>query len=170
MKRITKFIYGIVVLIIFIAILSYIGNIIFLSERPATLFSFGFINFAGYLFFLLMPVEALFPYYITIGNSAILTIIVAVTTALLAQTIDYLVGRYFSQKIIDGMISEKRFKKYDKIIENWGGPSILVFNLFPLSSPILLLVAGIVRYNYKKTFLYSFIGLTIKYSVIALFF
>ena len=170
MKKITKIIYGVVVFILFIAILSYIANIVFLSEQPATLFSFGFINFAGYLFFLLMPVEALFPYYIVIGNNPIIAVIVAVVTALLAQAIDYAFGRAFSHKIIDGIISQKRYDKYNKVIDKWGGPAILFFNLFPLASSVLLLVAGIVRFNWRKALLYSAIGLTIKYSVIALFF
>ncbi|MFC1728624.1 hypothetical protein ACFLZ7_04125 [Nanoarchaeota archaeon] len=170
MKNIRRFIHVLIASVLFITLLSYIANFIVFTEQPVSLVHFSFVHFSGYLFFLLMPVEALFAYFLTLGTNALILIPIAVGTALLAQYVDYVIGLLFSGLIIGKFISEKRFKRYNKIIHNWGGPSILIFNLLPLSSPILLLVAGIVRYNMKKAFTYSLIGLTIKYSFIAMVF
>lgn len=163
-----RLIWTIAAVVLFILALSFIATNIVFIERPATLFSFALVNFGGYLFFLLMPVEILFYYYLTIGANPLTMIVIAVATALIAQVIDYEIGKYFSSKVIDGVISKKRYKKYEHLIHKWGGPSIFLFNLFPLSSPILLLVAGIIKFNMRKALTYSAAGLIIKYSVIAL--
>ena len=165
--NIRRLVYFIIVLLIFIAVLSYLANNIIFAEQPAGLFEFSLVHFLGYLFFLLMPVEILFGYFLTLGHNTLILIFLAIATALFAQYIDYLTGSFFRHIAIEEFVGEKKFKRYNKIIQKWGGPAILTFNLFPLSSPILLLVAGIVQFDIKKAFLCSFIGLTLKYSFIA---
>lgn len=162
--------YFIIVPILFISIISYVARTIIIPEQTATWFSFAMINFAAYLFFLVMPIEALFPYYLTLGFNSITLTATAIVTALFAQWIDYEIGIIFRKKIIGNAISKKNFTKYDKTIHKYGGGAIFLFNLTPLSSPILLLVAGIVRYDMKKAFIYSTLGLTIKYSSLAFLF
>ncbi|MBU1849709.1 MAG: hypothetical protein KKH40_03195, partial [Nanoarchaeota archaeon] len=48
-----------------------------IEGRQPTLYSFSIINFAGYLFFLMLPVEILIPYYLSIGYSGVVLIILA---------------------------------------------------------------------------------------------
>ncbi len=144
---------------------STLGRQIYAGQTPGLL-SFGVIHFAGYLFFLLMPVEALIPVYQAEGHAGWLLVGLAVGTALLAQAIDYGVGRVFSDRVIDGVIGEKRYESFRARIERWGGWAILLFNLFPLSSPNMLLVAGIVQYSARKAFAFSLLGLLGKYVAI----
>jgi membrane protein DedA with SNARE-associated domain len=141
---------------------STLGREIYAGRTPG-LVGFSLIHFAGYLFFLLMPVEALIPVYQAEGHAGSLLVGLAVATALVAQAIDYGVGRAFSDRVIDGVIGQDRFDRFRSKIERWGGWAILLFNLFPLSSPNMLLVAGIVRYSARKAFLFSVVGLTGKY-------
>ena len=159
-----------VTLAIIIAILSLtIGKDILAGKQPG-LQSFAIIHFAGYLFFLLMPVEALVPYYVSQGHSSFSLVVIAVVTAMLAQIIDYGIGFLFSEKVVDGLISEKRYKKAQKTIEKYGSIAILLFNLLPLSSPILVAAAGMVKLRLRIVLLYSLIGLVIKYAAIIYFF
>jgi membrane protein DedA with SNARE-associated domain len=140
-----------------------------LADRQPTLRSFALLNFAGYLFFLLMPVEALIPLYQSEGHDGAVLIIVAVTTAVASQLIDYGIGRAVSGKVLHhviGLVGEKRYAKAERAIRQWGNWAIFVFNLFPLSSPNLLLAAGIVRHNLAATMLYSVCGLVLKYFAI----
>lgn len=145
-----------------LAVSSTLGSQIYAGQTPG-LVSFGLIHFAGYLFFLLMPVEALIPVYQAEGHSASVLVAIAVGTALCAQAIDYGVGRVFSDRVIDGLLGEERYERFRVRIEAWGGWAILLFNLFPLSSPNMLLVAGIVQYSARKAFLFSLAGLLGKY-------
>ncbi len=152
-------------LVAIFAVSSTLGRAIYAGQTPG-LVSFGAIHFAGYLFFLLMPVEALVPIYQSEGHPGSTLVTLAVITALMAQAIDYGVGRYFSDRVIDGLIGQERYERFRDRIERWGGWAILLFNLFPLSSPNMLLVSGIVRYDPRRAVLFSAVGLTAKYLFI----
>ena len=142
-----------------------LGREIYAGRSPG-LTSFALVHFAGYLFFLLMPVEALIPIYQAEGHPGTTLILMAVATALTAQAIDYAIGRSVSDPVIHNLIGEKRYARFKAKIEKWGGWAILLFNLFPLSSPNMLLVAGVMRYSARRAFLNSLVGLTVKYALI----
>ena len=157
-----------IMLVVIIAIVgSTLGREIMAGRRPG-LVSFGLIHFSGYLFFLLMPVEALVPLYLAAGDSALVLIGLSVATALLAQTIDYGIGYVVSERVVDTLISRAKFEKFKATFHRWGGWAIFTFNLLPLSSPNMLLVSGIMRYNRLKAVSISASGLLLKYVVIVL--
>ncbi|NQU98528.1 VTT domain-containing protein [Candidatus Woesearchaeota archaeon] len=162
-----RIIYFFIALLLIVSILSFTVGREIVEQKQPTLMSFSVVHFSGYLFFIVMPVEALIPYYLAEGHAAITMIILAILTAMLAQIIDFSLGFMVSQKVIHNFISEWRYKKYEKKIKKYGVWAILVFNLFPLSSPILIFVAGILRYKLKRVLLFSFFGLLIKYIVLA---
>jgi len=143
-----------------------LGRAIYAGQSPS-LTSFALIHFAGYLFFLLMPVEALVPVYQGEGHAGATLIVLAVVTAIAAQVIDYGIGRSVKEDSVHKLIGEKRYVRFKATIDKWGGWAIILFNLLPLSSPNMLLVAGITRYSARRAFLYSALGLTGKYVVIA---
>jgi len=139
-----------------------LGREIYAGRSPG-IESFALIHFAGYLFFLLMPVEALVPLYQAEGHAALTLILIAVATAIAAQIIDYSIGRAVSERAIHDLIGEERYLRFKATIEKWGGWAILLFNLMPLSSPNMLLVAGMTRYSPYRAFLFSTTGLIGKY-------
>jgi membrane protein YqaA with SNARE-associated domain len=146
-----------------------LGRAIYAGHTPG-LGSFAAIHFAGYLFFLLMPVEALVPIYQAEGHPGATLIMIALATAFAAQVIDYSIGRAVSDRVIDDLIGEKRYERFKAKIEKWGGWAILLFNLLPLSSPNMLLVSGMIRYSPRKAFAFSLLGLTGKYLAIVYLF
>ncbi len=153
----------------FSLIVLAIGRSITLGETTS-LTAFILIHFAGYLFFILATVELLFIHMILLEHSPSILIFLAVTTAVIAQAIDYHIGKLASKKVIRDVIGEKRYELSRGRIEKFGDPAIFLFNLFPLSSPILILVAGMIKYDYKKVLLYSIPALTIKYTFLAIMF
>ncbi len=145
-----------------------LGRMIYEGRTPG-LASFAAIHFAGYLFFLLMPVEALVPVYQAEGHVASTLVILAVSTAIAAQSLDYVIG-YVASERAEAFIGEERYLRFRGMIDRWGGWAILLFNLFPLSSPNMLLVSGILRYEPWKAFLFSSTGLAVKYVGIVFLF
>tara|TARA_Y100000310_G_C20586332_1_gene765590 strand:+ start:161 stop:805 length:645 start_codon:yes stop_codon:yes gene_type:complete len=148
---------------------------IFLSDSISTgttpsLFSFGVIHFLGYLFFILMPVEGLVPYYMSLEHSFLWIWVIAISTAVVAQLIDYLVGYFLPARLNENLLGTKRYEKFRKIFHEHGGWIIFVFNLFPLSSSVLNFIAGMERYKFSKMLRYNVLGLGLKYFVIILFF
>ncbi len=136
------------------------------AGRTQSIQSFALIHFSGYLFFLLMPVEMAFVYYLSFFDSAQLMAI-ALVTATAAQIIDYFIGLSFSSKFIHYFVGEKRIQKAEKNIQKYGALTIFVFNLFPLSSPIIALVAGMLKFRFRDLMIYSIAGLLIKYLVLS---
>ena len=167
MKLTKKSVIG--VLIMLVVIIAIVGSTIgreLIAGEPVGLVSFALIHFAGYLFFLLMPVEILVPLYLAEGHPGLVLIGLSVGTGLLAQTIDYAIGWVVSERVVDTLISREKFEKFKATFQKWGGWAIFTFNLLPLSSPNMLLVSGIMRYNRLKALLISASGLAVKYVVL----
>jgi len=159
----------IVFLSIIIAISFTFGKSVLEGKKP-TLLSFASINLAGYLFFITLPVEVLIPYYLFHNFNPFLVFTIAMVTALISQSIDYGIGHIFPKDYIKEMIGEKRYKNSVKKVKKHGDKVIFIFNLFPLSSPIIMLAAGIMGYKYKKAILIICLGLKIKYLFLILVF
>ncbi len=130
--------------------------------------SFAIVNFSGYLFFLVMPVEVAFAYYLHQGLDPFMMNFVAIATAILAQIADYYIGRSFSSRFIDRLIGRRRYEKAENEIRKYGNLAIFIFNLFPISSPVILLAAGMLKHRFKEAMIYSLAGLMLKYLVLTL--
>ena len=164
-----KIIFFATTLVIAVLIASItIGRELF-AEKTESIFSFALIHFSGYLFFLLMPVELVFIYYLPFYPGVKL-VAVALGTAIVAQCFDYFIGKLISPQKILNLMGERRIEKSKGYIQKFGLLTIFIFNLFPLSSPVVALVAGMIRFDFRKFITVSSLGLLLKYAVIALCF
>ena len=147
-----------------------VGRDIYYGSRDEGLLSFAIVNACGYLFFLFMPVEIAFVYYLNGDISVLALNAVAIGTALFSQTIDYAIGVLVSDKFIDKLIGRRRYEKAGANIEKYGDVTIFVFNALPLSSPVISLAAGMIRHNIRSTLIYTILGLLVKYAALTLIF
>jgi membrane protein DedA with SNARE-associated domain len=147
-----------------------IGKDIYYGSRDQGLLSFAIINFSGYLFFLLMPVELAFIFYLTGDINIWVLHAVAISTAMVSQAIDYFTGYMFSTKIINRLIGRRRYEKAEDKIRKYGNIAIFLFNLTPLSSPVISLAAGMLNHRIKDAILYTLSGLVLKYLILTLIF
>ncbi len=166
-KKFPKVAFAAMISIVAILIISFtIGKDIY-EGRNQTLTSFSLIHFSGYLFFLLMPVEMAFVYYLTWYDEAVL-IWFALVTAVAAQYIDYLIGFSISSRTITRFINEKRILRAEKYIQKYGNLTIFIFNLLPLSSPVIALAAGYLKFSLRDMFIFSIVGLFLKYLLLSI--
>jgi membrane protein DedA with SNARE-associated domain len=165
-KKILLLVNVLVMLIVFYLMIG--RNLI--TKEPPDLTSFAFTAFAGYLFFLLIPVEVMFIYFAS-AQSPNLVMLVSMTVilAMSAQSIDYSIGRLASNRLLRKLIGHGRYKKFKRFLNKHGYLILFLFNVLPLSSPILILMTGMFHYPFRKVFTYSAAGLLIKYSAIAIF-
>ena len=166
-KRLIPFVLLVALAVVIISLT--VGKDIY-GSRGHSLLSFAIVNFSGYLFFLIMPVELAFIYYLNHGMDPFFMNAVALGTAIAAQLADYYIGRSFSTRIINHLIGRSRYEKAEAEIRKYGNIAIFVFNLLPLSSPVILLAAGMLKHPLEKAFLYSFAGLFLKYILLTLVF
>lgn len=169
--EITRIIIAILLVMSAIAIASMtVGRDIYYGSRDEGMLSFAIVNACGYLFFLIIPVEVAFIYYLQGDISIPALSAVAIATALLAQSIDYSLGLLMSNRFIDNLIGRKRYIKAEKYIEKYGNITIFVFNALPLSSPVISLAAGMLRHRIRDTVIYTVMGLMVKYLALTLVF
>jgi membrane protein YqaA with SNARE-associated domain len=162
----------VVFLVILMAVIASltIGKDIY-ENKGQSIFSFAIVNFFGYLFFfLLMPMELAFIYYLRTGYDPLILNLVAVSTATISQVIDYLIGYFFSAQIIDQLIGRRRYEKAEDEIRKYGNWALFFSNLLPLSSPIISLAAGMLKYRRKDAFFFSFAGMVCRYLLLTLLF
>lgn len=167
--KLSKAAYIVITSAIVITIISLtIGRELY-AGRTQSLTSFGVIHFSGYLFFLLMPVEMAFIYYLA-WYSELELIWIALVTAISAEFIDYVIGLFFSLKSLTNLVGEKRILKAENYINKYGNLTIFFFNLLPLSSSVISLAAGLLKHRFKDFMIYSFAGLFLKYLALSLIF
>ncbi|MBE0678744.1 MAG: hypothetical protein IH592_08260 [Bacteroidales bacterium] len=163
-----------IALVFFVAAITIasltIGRDIYYGSRDEGLLSFAIINVCGYLFFLIMPVEVAFVYYLQGDISVLALNAVAIGTALFSQAIDYSIGLLMSNRFIDNLIGRRRYEKAEKTIENYGNLTIFVFNALPLSSPVISLAAGMLRHRIRDTLIFTVLGLMVKYLALTIIF
>ena len=91
--EITRIIIAVLLLSAAIAIASItVGRDIYYGSRDEGMLSFAIVNACGYLFFLVMPVEVAFVYYLQGDISVVALNAVAIGTAIFSQSIDYAIG------------------------------------------------------------------------------
>lgn len=170
-SQITRIIIAVLLMIAAITIASLtVGRDIYNGSRDEGMLSFAIVNVCGYLFFLFMPVEVAFVYYMQ-GDISILALnAVAIGTALFSQSIDYSIGLLVSNRFIDNFIGRRRYVKAEAKIEKYGNLTLFVFNALPLSSPVISLAAGMIRHRIRDTVICTVLGLMVKYTALTLIF
>lgn len=170
-KEIVRFIItGLLIIAAAVIASLTIGRDIYYGSRDQGLLSFAIVNFSGYLFFLFMPVEIAFVYYLS-GDINIWALNgVAIVTALASESIDYMIGLYFSKDIISRLIGKRRFVKAESRIRKYGNIVIFIFNVTPLSSPVISLAAGMIRHRVKDALIFTLSGLILKYILLTIIF
>lgn len=164
------FILGFLIVLMTIIGSLTIGRDIY-EHNQGSLLSFAIVNFTGYLFvFLLMPVELAFIFYLRSGYDPLTLNLIAISTAFASESIDYLIGYFFSARIIDRLIGRHRYEKAEDEIRKYGNWAILVSNVLPLSSPVISLAAGMLKYRVKDVVFYSFVGIVMRYLLLTLIF
>lgn len=164
------FILGFLIVLMTIIGSLTIGRDIY-ENNQGSLLSFAIVNFTGYLFvFLLMPVELAFIFYLRSGYDPLTLNLIAISTAFASESIDYMIGYFFSARIIDRLIGRHRYEKAEDEIRKYGNWAILVSNVLPLSSPVISLAAGMLKYRVKDVVMYSFIGIVLRYLILTLLF
>jgi membrane protein YqaA with SNARE-associated domain len=169
MKRKLRILLFIITSVAAILIVSFTLGREWYEGKNQSIVSFALIHFSGYLFFLLMPVELAYIYYLAFFTD-IQMFVVAMLTAVAAQLIDYFIGISVSSTIVNNLVGEERIEKAEKYIQKYGNLTIFIFNILPLSSSVIAVAAGMIKYRFKNFIIYSSVGLIIKYILLTLVF
>lgn len=91
-----------------------------------------------------------------------LMITILIVAAILGDTVNYWIGHFFGQKIVDNpkikFINQDHINKTEKFYEKHGGKTIILARFVPIVRTFAPFVAGVGKMNYSQFILYNVIG------------
>lgn len=151
------------------AVVSAVKDHFYTHVKNLTSEGIFYVGFVGGLFFVPIPQEIPYFYSLVKGNDIFLMTLLVNTGYLLAQIVNYLVGRQLNHFFIHA-VSKKKVYSVRRFVNNYGAKGVLIFNILPLPAPLLTFGLGLARYNSKKLFFWTIVGTAVKYTAIILFF
>lgn len=123
-----------------------------------TLLGLAYAGFFGALFFIMIPLEAVFFYYIALDYNPWVVLAIMQISSVAGLTADYLMGSMVGERMLLRYAAQT-FKKTESAMENWGGAIVMVSNVIPfLPIQVISLGIGSTRFGLLKFFVLTFIG------------
>lgn len=123
-----------------------------------TLLGLAYAGFFGSFFFIFLPLEPLYLYYLSLDYFTLIITIIMITSSIGGLVFDYGCGRILGRFLISRKDKEK-FEKRKERIERFGGFFLLLSNIIPfLPVQWVCVFYGGVHYNFKKFLIYTFVG------------
>ena len=124
------------------------------------------VSVLGSLFFLVLPSEALFIYYLSQTDHFFgLIILLTVLGSVVGLSFNYFFGRLLGERVIK-LIFKKNFDKYKEKIDKVGGYVLLFGNILPGPIEVLAVFFGGFKFHYGRFIFLCFIGRLIKYLIL----
>lgn len=127
-----------------------------------TLLGLFYISAFSTLFFVFLPAEIPFIYYIMLDYNPVIIISIAVVGNTIGLMADYYMGRLLGQGLMQKLLKEK-YEKWMKWVERWGGSMIVFGNAIPFPIEPISVVIGALKYPSKKFLMWSIVGRVIKF-------
>ncbi|MFC1697735.1 YqaA family protein [Nanoarchaeota archaeon] len=121
------------------------------------------------LFFLPIPLEALYFFYLNEGIFIPFLLVITVSGIVLGQIFNYGFGRIFTF-LLKFIAKEKTQEKVKTYLDKYGGVTILTVHIIPVPYQIINFVTGGFKYPFKKWIKFVLIGMIIKHIAMAVIF
>ncbi len=159
-------------IISYIRSIPYIGPAyehVALQITQKTLLGLFYAAFLGGLFFVTLPVEAVFIFYLTLKYNVYFVVLIAFLGNLLAMILNYLLGLLFGKWLLKKVLKHNH-DRFNNWVKRFGGLILVIGNIIPFPIEPLALVYGGVKYPFKKFVILTAIGKLIKFIILAVIF
>lgn len=135
-----------------------------------TLIGLFFSSIFGAIFFLVLPSEALFVYFLnSTQHFPIIIIVIMIFGNLTGLIFNYFFGRMLGEKVLK-WIFKKKFENYKEKVLHYGGVILFIGNIFPGPIEVLSVFFGGFKFNFTRYLFLAFMGRLIKYIILFLLF
>lgn len=132
-----------------------------------TLIGLLFISTLGSIFFLMLPSEAIFIYYLTSTNFPVPILIFIISFgSILGMIINYLLGFLLNERVLKLFFKEEKFNMYKEKVDEYGGYFLFFGNILPGPIEVVALFYGAFKFGFVKYLYLTFVGRVIKYILI----
>lgn len=122
--------------------------------------------FFGALFFIALPVEIIFLYYLGLNYYFVQVLTITLLGNLLGITFDYFIGWLIGPKILQWFMKKESYHKFQQKIAKAGAFIVIVGNIIPFPIEPFTVFLGAMRYGYLRLMLYTGIGKLIKFVLL----
>jgi membrane protein DedA with SNARE-associated domain len=126
-----------------------------------TIVGLFYASFFGALFFVFLPIEVIFLYYLSLGFPVPLIIALVIIGNLMGLCLDYLFGFIVGARILKVFIREK-VERFHDMTQKWGGAVVLAGNIIPFPIQAVSVVIGSAKYSFKKFVVFTVLGVFVK--------
>ncbi len=130
-----------------------------------TLLGLFYSSLFGALFFISIPVEIIFIYYLSLHFNVWQLVAVVAIGNLLGMVFNYFFGFVFGQGFLR-LVLRSKFHEWQSHVEKWGSLLLFLGNVFPSPVEILALFLGSYRYSFFKFLVLTLIAKIIKYFLL----
>jgi len=148
--------------ILFVRILNSIFGHVSSNIKSFTLLGGFYSTLFGGLFFIPVPIEAIYVGFLKAGQNVFFITLMFLTGLVIAYWVNYHIGFWLSG-MSKKLIGVKTFYKTKIVFNKYGPFGIFVFNALPLPSQPLCAILGVFNYNRKKFWFYTMLGQVMKY-------
>lgn len=120
----------------------------------------------GGLFFLTVPLEAIFVGLV--GESVVGSVLGIILGITISYAFNYGIG-YSLSKLTRRLVGPQKFFWLKTLLNKYGAPLILVLNLIPMVGQSFTALLGVIKYNKTRLALYTLVAQFIKYPLLTLF-
>ncbi len=122
--------------------------------------------FFGALFFVALPVELIFLYYLGLNYYVVQILTITLLGNLLGISLDYFIGWLVGPKVLGWFMKRQTYERFQRKIDKAGVFIILIGNIIPFPIEPLTLFLGAVRYGYLRLILFTALGKAIKFGLL----
>lgn len=126
-----------------------------------------YISFFGSLFFISLPLEVIFLFYLGLNYTVFQIMTVIIIGELIGTVINYFIGLFVGEKAMEWLL-KKQYSDFKFKINRAGAFILLVGNIIPFPIDIFVLVLGTVKYNFRRLIIYTILGKLIKLTLLYL--
>lgn len=122
--------------------------------------------FFGALFFVALPVEIIFIYYLGLNYYFVQVLTITLVGNLLGITFDYFIGWLIGPKVLQWFMKAETYHTFQRKIDKAGSFIVIVGNIIPFPIEPLTVFLGAVRYGYFRLMLFTAIGKLVKFGLL----
>ncbi len=122
--------------------------------------------FFGALFFVALPVELIFIYYLGLNYYFVQVLTITLLGNLLGITLDYFIGWLIGPKVLQWFMKAETYHAFQRKIDKAGIFIVIVGNIIPFPIEPLTVFLGAVRYGYFRLMLFTAIGKLVKFGLL----
>lgn len=123
-------------------------------------------SFFGALFFIALPVEIIFLYYLGLNYYFVQVLTITLIGNLLGISVDYFIGWLLGPKVLQWFMKKETYATFHKKIQKAGAFFVIIGNIIPFPIEPFTVFLGALRYGYFRLMLWTFVGKLVKFGLL----